>query len=125
MTKTIKDQLWAAFSNIDESIRKKAVSNAAKDIMRTFGDHLLEICQKENKKLWLRQVIVPNINDDKEHILKLKGFARTIRNVEKVELLPYKTIGVHKYKTLNLKYRLDGVSELSEIKLKELNEYLK
>ena len=52
MTKTIKDQLWAAFSNIDESIRQKAVSNAAKDIMRTFGDHLLEICQKENPNSW-------------------------------------------------------------------------
>ena len=85
----------------------------------------VENLQKQNKKLWLRQVIVPNINDDKEHILKLKQFASTIKNVEKVELLPYKTIGVHKYKTLNLKYRLEGVSELSEDKLKELNEYLK
>ena len=34
----------------------------------------LEVAQKHNKKLWLRQVIVPNINDDKEHILKLKQF---------------------------------------------------
>lgn len=52
MTKTIKDQLWAAFSNIDESIRQKAVSNAAKDIMYAFGDHLLEICQRENPNGW-------------------------------------------------------------------------
>lgn len=85
----------------------------------------VEILQKENKKIWLRQVIVPNINDDKEHILKLKQFASTLKNVEKVELLPYKTIGVHKYKTLKLKYRLEGVNELGEEKLKELNEYLK
>ena len=85
----------------------------------------VENLQKQNKKLWLRQVIVPNINDNKEHILKLKEFASTLKNVEKLELLPYKTIGVHKYKTLNLKYRLDGVKELSEVKHKELNEYLK
>lgn len=85
----------------------------------------VEICQKLNKKMWLRQVIVPNINDNKEHILKLKQFASTLKNIEKVELLPYKTIGVHKYKTLNLKYRLEGVKELSEDKLKELNNYLK
>ena len=85
----------------------------------------VEILQKLNKKLWLRQVIVPGINDDKDHILKLKEFASTLKNVEKVELLPYKTIGVHKYKTLNLKYRLEGVEELSESKLKELNSYLK
>ena len=84
----------------------------------------LKVVQNNNKKLWLRQVIVPGINDDKEHILKLKQFASTIKNVEKIELLPYKTIGVHKYKTLNLKYRLDGVEELSKEKLDKLNEYL-
>ena len=78
-----------------------------------------------NKKLWLRQVIVPNINDDKEHVLKLKQFASIIKNVEKIELLPYKQIGVHKYETLKLKYRLEGVPELSKEKLDELNMYLK
>ena len=84
----------------------------------------LKATQQHNNKLWLRQVIVPNINDDKEHILKLKQFASTIKNVEKIELLPYRTIGVHKYKTLNLPYRLEGVEELSQEKLDELNSYL-
>lgn len=84
----------------------------------------LEVAQSLNKKFWLRQVIVPNINDDKFHILKLKQFASTIKNVEKIELLPYKTIGVNKYKTLNLPYRLEGVEELSQEKLNELNSYL-
>ncbi|MBQ7917220.1 MAG: pyruvate formate lyase-activating protein [Clostridia bacterium] len=87
-------------------------------------NEFLQVAQNMNKNMWLRQVIVPNINDDKEHILKLKQFASTIKNVEKVELLPYKTIGVHKYKTLNLKYRLEGVEELSQEKLAELNKYL-
>ena len=32
-------------------------------------------CQSLNKKLWLRQVIVPGINDDEQHVLKLKQFA--------------------------------------------------
>jgi pyruvate formate lyase activating enzyme len=84
----------------------------------------LEVAQSMNKKMWLRQVIVPNINDDKVHIEKLKQFANNLKNVEKVELLPYKTIGVHKYKTLNLKYRLEGIEELSQEKLDELNSYL-
>lgn len=87
-------------------------------------NEFLRVAQDMNKKMWLRQVIVPNINDDKEHILKLKQFASTLKNVERIELLPYKTIGVHKYKTLNLKYRLDGVPELSQAKLDELNQYL-
>lgn len=88
-------------------------------------NNFLQQAQKLNKRLWLRQVIVPNINDNKSHIEKLKQFASQIKGVEKIELLPYKTIGVHKYKTLNLKYRLENVPELSKEKLDELNSYLK
>jgi len=86
--------------------------------------NFLNTCQKLNKKMWLRQVIVIKINDDKEHILKLKECAGSLKNIEKVELLPYKTLGLHKYKTLNLKYRLQGTEPLSEEKLYELSEYL-
>ena len=89
-----------------------------------YFNQFVKSLNKEDKKVWLRQVVVPTINDDKEHILKLKEFARSIQNVEKIELLPYKTIGVHKYKTLNLPYRLEGVPELSIEKLNELNKYL-
>lgn len=92
--------------------------------MNFFKEFLAQAI-KANKKFWLRQVIVPTINDDKEHILKLKEFASSIPYVEKVELLPYKTIGVHKYKELNIPYRLEGIEELSESKLKELNKILK
>ena len=90
-----------------------------------FFKEFLRQAIKANKKFWLRQVIVPTINDDEEHILKLKEFANAIPNVEKVELLPYKTIGVHKYKELNIPYRLEGIEELSENKLKQLNKILK
>ena len=69
-------------------------------------------------------MIVPGINDDKEHMEKLKQFASTLKNVEKIELLPYRTIGVHKYTTLNLPYRLEGIEELSQEKLNELNQIL-
>lgn len=89
-----------------------------------FFNAFVEKIKEYGKKVWLRQVIVPTINDDKEHILKLKEFSKSIQNVEKIELLPYKTIGVHKYKTLNIPYRLEGIPELSQGKLDELNQYL-
>ena len=90
-----------------------------------YFNQFLSVAQRKNKKLWLRQVIVPNMNDDREHIVALCEFAKKLKNVEKVELLPYKTIGVHKYRDLNIPYRLDGVPELSEEKLAELNKILK
>ena len=81
-------------------------------------------CQRLNKKLWIRQVIVPGINDNEENIKKIKDFVSQLRNVEKVELLPYKTIGVHKYEDLKIKYRLEGVPDMDEEKCKELEKLL-
>ena len=85
----------------------------------------LDACIKLNKKLWLRQVIVPTINDTANHIIAFREFAKSIPNVEKIELLPYKTMGITKYKSLNIPYPLDNIPELDKSKLKELNKYLK
>lgn len=85
----------------------------------------LDAVIKNKNKLWIRQVIVPGINNTKEHILKLKEYIKNIPNVEKVELLPYKTMGVHKYQKLNIPYSLENVPELSPEELDLLNIYLK
>ena len=84
----------------------------------------LDACQRLGTKLWLRQVIVPGINDDKQHMIALRDYIKPIKNVEKVQLLPYKTIGVTKYKALKLQYRLDGVPDMDEKKCKELENFL-
>lgn len=89
-----------------------------------FFKNFLEDCQRFNKKLWIRQVIVPGLNDTKQNMIDLSEFISKIKNVEKVELLPYKTIGVHKYKDLGIKYRLEGVDDMDEQKCKELEQYL-
>ena len=85
----------------------------------------LEICQTLNKKMWIRQVIVPGINDTLDNILKLNEFLSKIKNVEKVELLPYHTLGNDKYKKLGIDYPLKEVKDLSTEKIEELSKYLK
>ena len=90
-----------------------------------YFEHFLKAVQKSGNKLWLRQVIVPGINDDEKHVLKLKEFAKNLNNVEKVELLPYKTIGVHKYQELKIPYRLKEVPEMDEERCKRLERLLK
>ena len=84
----------------------------------------LEICQSMNKKLWLRQVIVPGINDNEKYIIGLKNYINNIKNVEKVELLPYHLYGVSKYENLNIDYKLKDVPPLSNEKLDQLNKIL-
>lgn len=85
----------------------------------------LEVCQTLNKKMWIRQVIVPGINDTVDNVLKLNKFLSKIKNVEKVELLPYHTLGNDKYKKLGIDYQLKEVKDLSNERIEELSKYLK
>jgi len=63
----------------------------------------------DNKKpMWIRQVLVPGITDDKEDLLKLKSFISTLETVRKVEILPYHDLGKFKWEKLGCKYELDG-----------------
>ena len=98
----------------------KALTGQAIDKYNKF----LETCQAKNKKLWLRQVIVPGYNDTKEDILKLKDYIKNIKNVERVELLPYHSMAKDKYKNLGIKYRLENVLDMDKEKCKQLEKLL-
>lgn len=81
---------------------------------------------RSNKEVWLKQVIIPGINDTREDIMAFEEEVRTFPEamVKKVELLPYHTLGVFKYKELNKRYQLEDVPPLSSEKLEELKSYL-
>lgn len=87
-------------------------------------NYFVERLNKSNNKVWIRQVIIPNINDNEEYILKLKKYIKKIKNVEKKELLPYHSMGIEKYKKLNLKYRLLDTLDMDKEKCKKLEELL-
>ena len=61
--------------------------------------------------MWIRQVIVPGITDDKKDLTALKEFLSTLKTVEKIELHPYHNMGKYKWRNLGLEYPLDGVRE--------------
>lgn len=85
----------------------------------------LEKCQQKNKKMWIRQVIVPGINDTEENVLNLKEFVKKLKNVEKTELLPYHTMGKEKYERLGLEYKLKDTLDMNEDRCRELEKLLK
>ena len=89
-----------------------------------LSHNFLERCQKLDKKMWIRQVIIPNYNDNIEYIDKLSTFISKLKNIEKVELLPYSTIGVHKYKELGISYPLDNIPDMDKSKCAKLQDYL-
>ena len=67
-----------------------------------------------NKAMWIRHVLVPGYTDDKNDWIKLRQFIDTLKTVEKVEILPYHTMGVNKYKMMNISYPLEGVEPPSK-----------
>ena len=67
-----------------------------------------------NKPIWIRQVIIPGINDNEEYILKLKDFISKLKNIEKVELLKYHNMGKFKWESLGKVYELENVPNATD-----------
>ena len=62
-----------------------------------------------NIPVWIRQVIVPGITDNEEDLKKLKLFLASLKNVKKVELLPYHNMGRYKWEDLGFEYELSDI----------------
>jgi pyruvate formate lyase activating enzyme len=69
---------------------------------------------KNGKKVWIRHVLLDGYTDNDSDLIKLSSFIKTLSNVEKVEVLPYHTMGEVKYKKLGLDYALKGVNPPSK-----------
>lgn len=59
--------------------------------------------------VWIRHVLVPGITDEEDHLRRMRSFIDTLDNVERVEVLPYHTLGVYKWEQLGLRYSLGDV----------------
>lgn len=74
----------------------------------------IEAMKRNNTKMWIRHVVVPGLTDGEEHIRALNEYIKDIPNVEKVELLPYHLLGVNKYETMGIPYKLNGVEAMDK-----------
>ncbi|MCI8349046.1 MAG: pyruvate formate lyase-activating protein [Firmicutes bacterium] len=83
---------------------------------------LIDIINRNGKHVWIRNVVVPDINDTKEDIKALNEFIKRVRYIDKVELLGYHTMAVDKYGKLGITYRLKGVPPMDGQKLNDLKK---
>ena len=86
---------------------------------------IIEDINELDKKVWIRQVIIPGINDTEEYIESLNEFIKQIKNVEKVELLGYHNMAINKYEKLGMDYKLKDVKPMDKDKLDRLNSMVK
>lgn len=78
-------------------------------------------CSDKGKRLWLRTVVVPGINDSEQHIRKYAEFAKQFQ-YEKYELLAFHTMGFFKYDKLGIENPLKDKKALSNEKLAEFQK---
>lgn len=84
----------------------------------------LNICERLNKRVWLRSVIIPTINDTEADILEYFTVTKDYKCVEKYELLGFHTMGFEKYKKLGIKNEFENIQQMDKNKLDKLQKYL-
>lgn len=91
------------------------------------NENILDMAQylsEIGKPVWIRHVLVPGISDVREYLQQLYEFLQTLTNVEKIEVLPYHTLGISKWKELGLEYPLGDTPAPTEEQIEHANRVL-
>lgn len=66
---------------------------------------------ERNIPIWLRHVLVPGVTDSEENLSQIGELAASLNNIDRLEILPYHTMGVHKWENMGLDYELKDVRD--------------
>lgn len=73
--------------------------------------HFLEMLSQKNKKVWIRQVIIPSVNDTADSVAKTLELEARYKCIEKTEFLPFRKLCVEKYKSMGIEFPLENTPE--------------
>ncbi len=97
----VTDLVLLDIKHIDDEACKKLTGQSNKNTLafaKFLSDH--------NTPMWIRQVLVPSITDNEDDLRRTRAFIESLSNVQKVEVLPYHSLGVVKYEKLGMEYPL-------------------
>ena len=92
-------------SSIHETLTGKP-NDAVLEFAKFVDDH--------GTDFWVRHVVVPTITDNRDRWYRLGFFLGAFKHLKAVDCLPYHVMGVTKYESLGISYRLDGIPPLSK-----------
>ena len=90
-------------------------------------DNTLEIlnrCENTMKPVWIRHVLVPGLTDDEDGLRRTADFIRSLNTVQRVEVLPYHTLGLFKWQKLGIPYPLPDAVPPTPEQVKRAEELL-
>lgn len=103
---SLTDLVLLDIKHIDEEKSKNLVGFSNK-LELEFAKYLSD----NGINMWIRQVLIPTLTDDESDLIKLKNFIKSLKTVQKVEILPYHSMGKYKWKKLGLKYDLENIPD--------------
>lgn len=103
------DLVLLDIKTLDDTLHKAYTA-----VTRDNNQAMLDYLESIHKPTWIRHVVVPTYTDSDERLTALAQHVAKYSTVEKVEILPYHTMGEFKYKELGIPYRLEGIEPLSE-----------
>ena len=115
----VTDLLLVDIKEMDPQ-RHKALTGVPNDNILDMLRYLDEI----GKPIWIRHVLVPQRTAYEEDLRAMRAFLDTLRNVERVEVLPYHTMGVFKWEKLGIPYPLEGIAPPSQEETAKAREIL-
>jgi len=99
------DLLLLDIKHIDEKMHIKLTSASNKNVLE-----MAKFREDSGKNMWIRYVLLPGWNDDEKSLREFGKYFADYKTIERVEILPYHTLGAYKYKQLGMKYKLSKVS---------------
>ena len=100
----VTDLFILDIKHIDDEKHKELTGKSNQNILR-----MAEYLSENGKHMWIRHVLVPGVTSDEESLSKLGAYIKTLKNVDRVEILPYHTLGVFKWENMGIKYPLEGI----------------
>lgn len=116
----VTDLVMLDIKHIREEEHKKLTGHSNAGILE-FARHLDSI----GKPVWIRHVVVPGITFDRNELTELGKFLKTLHNIEKLEVLPYHSMGKVKYDQLGIDYSLKDTPQLTKAQAKEAEEIIR
>ncbi|MDR2914498.1 MAG: pyruvate formate lyase-activating protein [Tannerella sp.] len=123
----LNDDVKDLFSLTDLVLLDIKQFNSTRHQLLTKKDNQPTLCtaewlEQQQIPIWLRYVLVPGYSDFEEDIIALCEHFQSYQMIRRIEILPYHTLGVHKYESLGMSYLLNDVKQNTPEQLAQAKE---
>lgn len=113
------DLLLVDIKHIDSEAHRRLTGHGNENIL-----DMLRYLSQQKKPVWIRHVLVPGVTDDDAALRRTREFIDGLDNVQRIEVLPYHTLGEYKWKAQGLDYPLEGVAPPTAERIKNAENIL-